>query len=289
MRSMGRRLSILLLATAMCATAQARVAEVRALLEARKHEAAQKLAEQWAKDAPNDSAAHLWLGNAYGAGVDSASMLGKMRFASKLRDAFTRAVELDPNNLDARMALVQFHTHAPGVVGGDRDLAREHGAAIAERDVYRGHIARAALLRADKKPAEAAREYESAYRLKPRDPEARLMLGIAYQTLERWSDAAAHFRAWAAEDPTAARAWYQIGRTAALSGQKLDEGAAAFQRYLVLPRAKGDPENKHAYYRLGQLYARAGKKAEAVEALEAALALDPQYADAKRELAKARR
>ncbi len=147
-----------------------------------------------AEASPNDARTQFWLGNAYGANIVAASTVGKMRMGPKLRAAFTRALELDPNNLGARFALVQLHTPAPGVIGGSLDTAREHAAQIGKRDPYRGHVARGAILQAEKKPADSAKEYESAYRMRPRDPEARLMLGLAYQDLERWTDAAAHFR-----------------------------------------------------------------------------------------------
>lgn len=53
-----------------------------------------------------------------------------------------------------------------------------------------------------------------------------------------------------------------------------------------MPRAANDPQNKNAYYRLGQIYAKLGKKAEAKAAFQAALKLDPKFAEAKTELGK---
>jgi len=53
-----------------------------------------------------------------------------------------------------------------------------------------------------------------------------------------------------------------------------------------MPHAVNDPQNKNAYHRLGQLYVKIGKKNEAKAALQAALKLDPKFADAKTELAK---
>src|SRR5690606_38972580 len=94
------------------------------------------------------------------------------------------------------------------------------------------------------------------------------------------------FDQWTREEPKAAGAWYQLGRTAVLSGQRLDEGVAAFKRFLALPEQPGQPEHKHAWYRMGQALALAGDKAGARKALERALSLDPDLAEAKAELAK---
>ena len=111
-------------------------------------------------------------------------------------------------------------------------------------------------------------------------------MGIAYQQSKRWPDAYRHFRAWTKADPKASQAWYQIGRTGVLSGLQLEEGIAALQIYLKLPRTGKEPQNQHAYYRMGQLYAKAGQKASARAAFENALKLDPGFKDAKDELAK---
>jgi cytochrome c-type biogenesis protein CcmH/NrfG len=47
-----------------------------------------------------------------------------------------------------------------------------------------------------------------------------------------------------------------------------------------------EPANQHAYYRLGQLYAKAEKKTEARAAFQSALKLDPAFKEPKAELAK---
>jgi tetratricopeptide (TPR) repeat protein len=251
-----------------------------------RNEAALAAAEKAVGLDPSNSRAQFWLGNAYGANIDSASMLGKARMAGKLRDAFEKTVALDPTNLDARAALVQFYTQAPGFMGGSIDKALAQAAAIAQRDAAEGHAARAAIALAEKKPDVAIRESEAAFRLKPNDSDVRLGLGLMYQRAERWDDAFRHFKAWTQEDPRATRAWYQLGRTAALSGTGTAEGAAAIAKYLALPRAPGDAEAQHAYYRLGQIHAKAGDKAAARAAFEQALKLDPKMKTAKEALAE---
>ncbi len=258
----------------------------RARLQAGKGEAAVESAETAAELAPNNAQAQFWLGNAYGAHIGEVGMLSKMSLAPKLRDAFEAAIRLDPNNLDARESILQFYLQAPSMVGGGRDKALLQVKEITKRDVARGHLAQAQIYLADKKTAAALKSYEAAYAAKPGDASIRLAVGIGYQQANRWNDAFKHFRAWAAQDDKAGVAWYQIGRSSALSGQLLDEGIAALKKYLSLPHSANEPQNKHAYYRLGQLYAKAGNKAEAKTAFQSALRLDPGYKEVKAELAK---
>ncbi len=70
-------------------------------------------------------------------------MMSKMSMAPKLRDAFEKTVQLDPNNLDARESLLQFYLQAPSVVGGGKDKAQAQAREIAKRDPARGHLAQA--------------------------------------------------------------------------------------------------------------------------------------------------
>jgi tetratricopeptide (TPR) repeat protein len=236
--------------------------------------------------APNSAQAQFWLGNAYGSRIGEVGMMSKMSMAPKLRDAFEKTVALDPNNLDARTALLQFYLQAPSAIGGGKDKALLQAREIGKRDAARGHLARAQIQLADKDNAGALKSYEAAYAAKPSDAGIRLALGIGYQQAERYNDAFRHFHTWTAQDATAGAAWYQLGRTSVLSGQHLEEGIAALQKYLKLPRMANEPANQHAYYRLGQLYAKAGKKAEARTAFQSALKLDPAFKEPKAELAK---
>ena len=258
----------------------------RKRLQAGKAEAAVDSAEQAVELAPNNAQAQFWLGNAYGSYIGKVGMLSKMSIAPKLRDAFQTTINLDPNNLDARESLIQFYLQAPSVVGGGKDKAMFQAQEIAKRDVARGHLAQAQIYLIEKNNAAALKSYEAAYAAKPTDVSIRLALGIAYQQTMQWNNAFRHFRAWVAQDDTAGAAWYQIGRTSVLSGQYLEEGIVALKRYLEIPHAANEPQNKNAYYRLGQLYVKNGKKPEAKLAFQSALKIDPSYKEVKVELAK---
>ena len=266
--------------------ADAWVLLTRARLQADKNEAAIDSAEKAVALAPNNAQAQFWLGNSYGSHIGEVGMLSKMSMAPKLRDAFEQTVKLDPNNLDARESLLQFYLQAPSIAGGGKDKALAQANEIGKRDAARGYRAKAQIQLADKDAAGALKSYEAAYAAKPSDKNTRMALGVAYQQAGRWNDAFRHFRAWAAQDANAGLAWYQIGRTSVLSGLQLNEGIAALQKYLLMPHAGDEPPNKNAYHRLGQLYAKAGKRAEAKAAFQAALKLDPNFKDVKDELAK---
>lgn len=266
--------------------AQALLLLGRAQLRARRVEAGVSTLEKAVKLAPGDAEVRYRLGQAYGARIEEVGLLSKMAMAGRLRGSLEKAIELDPGHLDARSGLMQFYAMAPGLAGGGREKARAQAAEIARRNPARGHLAQAFLHEQDKEPAAALKEYEAAVAADPDYLVGRLSLGLAYQRAERWDAAFAVYDALVADQPDSAAAWYQLGRTAALSGQRLDDGLAAMRRFLALPPEENTPSPSGAWYRIGDLHAHAGRKDEARRAYEQALKLDPKDAEVKAALAK---
>jgi tetratricopeptide (TPR) repeat protein len=258
----------------------------RTLLGLRKTDEAVDWLDKAAKLAPRRSDVHLALARAYGRAAQEASLLRKPGLAKDAHAAWLKAVELDPENVDAREDLVTFYLVAPGFMGGSVEKAREQAGDIAKRDSVRGAIARANIAMNQKDPAAAERIAQEALAKHPGEPRLRYALGLLYQTQERWDAAFEIYEAMLAADPNAWNAVYQIGRTAALSGQRLDRGAAALKRYLGHPAEPDSPPLANAHYRLGMVYEKQGNKAAARAEYQAAIKLDPKLDDARAALKK---
>jgi tetratricopeptide (TPR) repeat protein len=67
--------------------------------------------------AGTDSESHLWLGRAYGHRAETAMPLLAPRYATKARQAFEKAIELDPKNILAMNDLFEYYMQAPGFLG----------------------------------------------------------------------------------------------------------------------------------------------------------------------------
>jgi tetratricopeptide (TPR) repeat protein len=120
----------------------------------------------------------------------------------------------------------------------------------------------------------------------PGSPKLRRSLGLLYQSEQRWDAAFAVYDAALAQNADDWEALYQVGRAAALSGQRLDRGAAAFGRYLGHTPGPEEPALANAHYRLGTILERQGNRASARAEYQAALKLDPGLKDAKAALDK---
>lgn len=237
---------------------------------------------------PESAEAFYRLGQGLTLRFAEAGTWRRMFMAGDIGDAFEQAVALDPHNPEYRWALFEFCRHAPSMVGGGRRRAEAHARVLAELDPGFGHRARSALLAQDGRAEDAEHHLHAAIAARPDEPDHRYALGYFYQQAERWDEAFATFEDIARRFPGEVEAQFQIGKTAAVSGQRLDEGVQALRRYLDYKPKAGEPPLAWAHYRLGMIHQQRRDRAAAAAAYEAALKLDPGFSDARAALAELR-
>jgi len=233
-----------------------------------------------------NSAYHKWLGSAYGTKALAASVFSQLGFAKSMLRESTRAVELDPNNLDARADLIQFYLQAPAVVGGGVDKAREQAAAIMERNSYQGRLQNAAIAENQKDTVAAEGIYKELIAQFPDSSAPTTSLAVALTNRKRYDDALVPLEARLKKAPNDGAVLYQIGRVGALSGTHLDRAQWALNRYLKLPHMRGTPTIAAAHWRLGMVVEAKGDKKTARSEYETALRLDPKLTGAQTSLNK---
>lgn len=203
---------------------------------------------------PQNSGYHAELGGAYGGAAEKASLLSQMSFAKKCRAALERAVELDPDNLDARQGLVDYYRQAPAFLGGGILKAYTQAEEIRRRDLERG----------------------------------TLILGQLYFADRRYDEAIALAQELVAVQPDNYIGHYAIGRVAAEGGVQTSLGETHLRRCLELPPGQGDPSHAAVWWRLGNLAERRKDPATARTAYEKALQIDSNFKQAHNSLAKLR-
>jgi len=104
---------------------------------------------------PGNSNYELWLGRAFGRRAETDSPFTAPSHASKARQHFEKAVELNPRNLEALSDLFEYYLQAPGFLGGGLDKAAGIAARIAAIDPVEGQSTQAKL-------AEHRKEFDTA-------------------------------------------------------------------------------------------------------------------------------
>ncbi len=116
---------------------------------------------------PRNATFQNWLGKAWGRRAENANVFQAPGFASRAREAFEKAVELDPAHLEALNDLLQYYIHAPGLLGGGLDKAQGLLPRIRQADAAEYHTALAQIAERSKDHNAAETQLRRAASLAP--------------------------------------------------------------------------------------------------------------------------
>ena len=255
-----------------------------ALLEGRS-DRADELLEEGLAEHPESSRLVVQHSSLLSEGFDEVGVLGRVRLAREVRDGMNRAVELDPESMQARLGLALYYLNAPRLMGGGESRAEPHLDFVRERDPaqYFDLQATRAMGRGDMN--EALDWLEQATEADP-EQRPRFRHALTLIALNRYAEARTVLRRLTERFPNHAAAWYQLGRVSVLDEDELAEGLSAFQRYLDTAPWPTDPSPAAAWWRIGQLHELNGDLAQARSAFEQSLAKDREFTRAADALAR---
>ena len=239
-------------------------------------EAGVELIEKAIEKKPNVAEFYYQLGAGYGEMAQNASIFKKASYATKARDAMEHAVSLDPNFLPVRFGLIDYYMLAPSIVGGSEEKAKQQAAEIAKRDAFQGHRAMARVYTRQKKLDLARNEFLAAVREQPNSAAAHTALGLFYALNDKsYPIAFQQLDAAIAADPAYMPAYIRVGQVAALSVSNLNRGEEALKKYLTYVPAEEEPSLASAWYYLGLVHEKQGRKADAKQDFTNALRFSP--------------
>ena len=250
----------------------------RSYLELNQYDAAVNSAEKAVAINPKDSDYHRWLGEAYGAKADHASMLSAYSLARKTQKEFDAAVQLDARNFDAQQDLIQYECTAPGIAGGGEEKAQPLIEKLMKMDAAEGHYA-TGICRAQKKDYAAAdAEFAKALDGKPKTANRIYDIGdyfVQRKNAEKLLAVAAAGEDLAPHDP---RGKFYRGVALILQGEKPAEAEKLLKDYLQLAPMNSDyPRPWAAHYWLGRLQESQKNPGGARSEYQAALKLNGKY------------
>ncbi|MEO8431719.1 MAG: tetratricopeptide repeat protein [Acidobacteriota bacterium] len=237
---------------------------------------------------PRSAQAQVWLGRAWGQKAMRANVFSQASMAGKVRRAFERAVELDSDNLDARIALVEYYSRAPGIMGGSTAKARAQAADIRRRDPLRGHQAWGRIAELEKRWDDAAAEYQQAATEFPSRREPFVWRANLAAHRKDYARAFEVLESRLRAQPDDATIEFSIGRLGAQSGERLGRAEECLKRYLQHTPAGDEPSLAAAHFQLGAIYDRRDDRDLARAEYRQALALEPSMPAAKEALANRR-
>ncbi len=229
---------------------------------------------------PNNADYHYRLANATLQAGIRASMFRAMSMLPRAKAELERAIQLDPNLIAARFALLEVYISAPAFAGGSESDALEQATEIRKRDAIDGHRAFARVYTGTKKPELARKEYADMVKEQPASARAHYWFGVYLMLTEKnYKQSNAELESVLKIDPSYMPAYFQIGHAAALAGNNMARGEVTLKKYLAYNPKDDEPSIARAHYWLGGIYEKAGKKADAKSSYAASLKINPNQKD----------
>jgi tetratricopeptide (TPR) repeat protein len=195
----------------------------------------------------------------------------------KAEEIFQRAHALEPDNLLLVRGMAEFYANTSRAAQGEKILDEYIARHQDQADAYG---ARGEFTARTAGPAEAEKYYRKAAELSPKDPLPLVALADRYGQAGELAKAEAFYRQAVERAPKETTAKRRLADIYMLQG-KLPEAKAAIDEILA-----ADPKDAGALVIAGRIASRMEKSEDARRFMEAALAIDANYGEAKYRLAE---
>ncbi len=239
---------------------------------------------------PSNASYRLWLGRACGYLADHTSRIlfwRALERGGRVIKEFEAASKLAPENFDIQFDMLDFYLQAPDEIGGGEDKAKAEAQKIAKLDPKKGFAARAMMYQKDKKLDLARKELIQATVDYPDYPSGYLDLADFLLEQKDFEGALKNSQR-ALEMERSKRAKLITAAARIRLRTDLDKAESSLQELASGSLGDHDPSFEDIYYWMGECNLAKGNKVKAREALEKALAFDPDYEPAKKSISKLR-
>ena len=195
-----------------------------------------------------------WKGIAYIQLLSTVDFMKQGLYAPRALNALEAAVELDPENVNARTWLAGYYAQAPVFAGGSE--------------------------------AKAIEQYEAAIEIDPGFIPAYTNYGIALMGFKEYDPALQNFEKALELDPDNYQALLFIGKLSAESSRFATQGELSLKKFIDQAPDEYEKQKGEAWWYLGTIYMNEGNDGNARSAYENAVNLDPDKEEYQKSLKK---
>ena len=196
---------------------------------------------------PSNSEYLDWLGRAYGKRASNSNPFLAASLAGKARDAFERAVQLNPKNTDALSDLFDYYLDAPGFLGGGYEKAAEVARRISALDPAEGDFDKAKLAQKRKEYQSAERHLRHAVATSPNAVGHVIALAQLLAREGKIKESDALFQRAQEINPNSPRVWFAKADTLIKQKRDLEEARNLLEKYVQAPITADDPPKQEAF------------------------------------------
>ena len=201
---------------------------------------------------PSNSEYMDWLGRVYGKRAETSNPLLAPGFASKARQAFEKAVELNPKNSDALSDLFDYYLNAPGFLGGGYDKALAVSQKMAAIDPPEGYFEKAKLAQKRKEYQTAEEHLRQAVAVAQHKVGHMIALAKFLASEGRTRESDDVFRQAETIAPNAPEIWYARADVLVKQKRNLNEAKNLLEKYMRAQITVDDPPKEDAVRLLKQ-------------------------------------
>ena len=165
------------------------------LLQQKNAKEAVEAAEQATKADPTKPEYFSQLGVALSQRISEVNFMQMPAISTKMRKAFEKSVDLDPNHVPGLIGLTRFYTNAPEIAGGSLEKDAEVAGRLLAINPFLGEVELGRIAEKNEDAAAALAHYEAASQLKPDHAGMQNACGRMLATLDRKDEARARFEA----------------------------------------------------------------------------------------------
>lgn len=195
---------------------------------------------------PGNSDYVLWLGRAYGRRAETSSPFTAPANASRARQNFEKAVQLNPRNMEALSDLFEYYLEAPGFMGGGLDKAVNISTRIAAIDAVEGHWAQARLAEKRKQFGSAEEHFQRAAQMAPQQVGRLIDLAKFLAKQGRYQESEQSLQNAEKIAPDSPQVIYARADMYISQGRNLDTARKLLKRYLQAQLTPDDPPRAEA-------------------------------------------
>ena len=195
---------------------------------------------------PANSQYVYWLGKDYCRRAETSSFVTAPGLASKGRQYFEKAVELNPKNQEAMGDLFEYYLEAPGFLGGGLDKATKLAERIAQLDAAEGMWAQAKIAERRKDFTTAEDRFRRAMAAAPKQVGRVIDLAKFLSKQGRVKESEEVFEAAAKLAPDSPTLLYQRAETYIKAGRNIETARVLLKRYLSAALSPDDPSRQDA-------------------------------------------
>jgi tetratricopeptide (TPR) repeat protein len=195
---------------------------------------------------PGNSDYYMWLGRAYGRRAETSSFITAPGLASKARQSFEKAFQLNPRNLEAVGDLFEYYLEAPSFMGGGLDKARDLAEKTRDLDPAEYHYRLARIAEKRKQDKDAEEQLRRAMDLAPRQVGRVLDLARFLAKRGKHQESEALFEQAEKLEPESPKVMFERAKAYVESRRNLDKARELLVRYLNSPLTPEDPPRQEA-------------------------------------------